>query len=433
MKEKGQISLFAAVLIGMNIMIGAGIFVLPRSMAMIAGAFSFLGWVLVAFLLFPVIWSVARASLVFPGQGGFYNYCKQGINETAGFFANWAYLVGYIGTTAALVLYIKAGLASHYELEALDKFPFVFNFFLLLAIALLNLLSIELISKIQGATTLLKLTPLFFVILIFGFYLGKPIEFNPADFSALPMTVPLGLFGFWGFESCCLIGHLIKGGSGQVFKAIYIAFFSVVVIYTIFHFGVISIMGVDNLIKFGAAEFPRFLGFSPVVAGAIEAFIAFAVLLSFFNALYGVSMANIVNLFNFAQQGVLPGSKHLVKTNRFGRPFYIVLIYALVVLALVTFIPNPDVWAKLTGLGIIIPFTLNQVAVFLYDFRSSSYGSLCLTILGFVSLAVAGVFTIKSLGSDNLTRLLYASPVLIGLFIGYVLFKMTKNSNEQQQ
>ena len=62
MEEKGKISLFAAVLISMNIMIGAGIFMNPQPMAIIGGTFSFLGWVFAAGLLFPVIWGVDRAS-----------------------------------------------------------------------------------------------------------------------------------------------------------------------------------------------------------------------------------------------------------------------------------------------------------------------------------------------------------------------------------
>lgn len=429
MEESGKISLFSAVLIGMNIMIGAGIFILPQSMAKIAGSFSFLGWIFAATLLFPIIWGVARASQIFPGQGGFYNYCKQGINETAGFIANWAYLIGYIGTACALTLYIRSSLVSQYGLTVLDKYPTLFNCTLLVAISLLNLLSIELIGKIQGGTTLLKLTPLFFVIVIFGFYLGRPIDFSPSDLPALPLTVPLALFGFWGFESCCVIGHLIKGGSGQVFKAIYIAFFTVAILYTLFHFGVLSIMGLENLKTYGAPAFPKFLGFSPVFASSIEAFISFAILLSFFNALYGVSMANIANLFNFAEQQVLPGSKYLLKMNRFSRPLYSVLLHAVIILLLVTFIPNADAWSKLTGLGVMTAFTLTQISVLIYDFKNACFGSLFITILGFSSLAVAGFFTIKSLDPSNYYRLIYALPILIGLLVGYIMFKLSKKQN----
>ena len=158
-------------------------------------------------------------------------------------------------------------------------------------------------------------------------------------------------------------------------------------------------------------------------------FLSFAILLSFFNALYGVSMANIANMFNFSEQGVLPGSQHLLKTNRFGRPLYIVLLHAALIFLLITFIPNADAWSKLTGLGVMTAFTLTQIAVAIYDFKNACYGSLFVTLLGFSSLTVAGFFTIKSLDPDNIYRLIYASPILIGLLVGYIMFKLSKKQN----
>jgi amino acid transporter len=422
MEEKGKIPFFAAVLMGMNIMLGAGIYMMPQKMAKIADSLSVFGWVLAALLLFPIIRGVARASQVFPGAGGFYNYCKQGINETAGFLASWAYLIGYLGTVCALVLFIKDALVAH-GFAFVGNYSFLFSFLLLLIISLLNLLSLELISKVQSGATLLKLTPLIFVIVVCGFYFGGAPSFNPEFLTSVPLTVPVALFAFWGFESCCGIGHLIKGGQSQVLKVIYTAFFTVAAMYTLFHFGVMSIMGVENLKAFGAISFPKFLGFGPAITKIIELIIGGAILLSFFNALYGVSLANITNLFNFAEQKTLPGSKHLVRVNKFDRPIYIVFLHGAIALLLVTLIPNAYVWGNLTGLGVMIAFTLTQISVFIYDLKNSCYGSLFITTVGFVSLAVAMYYTCKGLG------LLYASPVIIGIAAGYAMYKFAKKSN----
>lgn len=430
MEERGKISLFAAVLISMNIMIGAGIFMNPQPMTVIGGCFGFMGWVFAATLLFPIIWGVARASQVFPGQGGFYNYCKQGINETAGFFASWAYLVGYLGTASTLALFIKGNLVTQFGLIGINEYSILFNLLLLGIISLLNLLSITLISKIQGGTTIIKLTPLFFVIIIFAFYLGgATVDYNPSSLPALPLTLPFALFGFWGFESCCVIGHLIKGGQSQVFKAVYIAFFTVAAMYALFHFGVMNIMGVENLKNLGVSAFPKFLGFSPVVTTIIEAVVAYAILLSALNALYGVSLSNITNMTNFAEQGILPYSNKLTKTNRFGRPVPTIFLHGLIVFVLITLIPKIEIWASLTGLGIMTAYALTQIAVFLYDFKNACFGSLFITILGFSSLAVAGYFTWIGLGPDQFTRFIYVSPILIGLVLGYAMYKLTKTSN----
>ena len=174
---------------------------------------------------------------------------------------------------------------------------------------------------------------------------------------------------------------------------------------------------------------PKFLVLSPAVTNVIEALVAYAILLSVVNALYGVSLSNITNMFNFAEQGILPGSKHLMKTNRFGRPVPAVFLHGLIVFILITLIPKVEIWASLTGLGVMTAYTLTQVAVLIYDFKNACFGSLFITILGFSSLAVAGYFTWTGLGPDQATRLLYASPILIGLVLGYVMYKLTKTRN----
>jgi amino acid transporter len=307
MEERGQISFFAAVLLAMNIMIGAGIYVLPQNLAVTANSFGFLSWILAATLLFPVIWGVAQASKIFPGEGGFYNYCKCGIGPKAGFFANWAYLLGYLGTAAAITGFIRLHISTQFGLAILEQHAVLFNFLLIALVTLLNLASVEMISKIQGGATILKLTPLFFVLIIFVFYLKPSMEFNYDYLPNLPFAIPLALFAFWGFESCCGIGHMIKGGASQVPKVMFTAFFAVTAIYTLFHFGIIHIMGIENLKLFGAAAFPRFLGFGESATYLINLGISCAILLSLANTLYGISLLNITNLFTLADKNHCQG------------------------------------------------------------------------------------------------------------------------------
>ena len=107
MTKEGKISFWAAVLMNMNIMIGVGIYFLPQMMAKTAGNFSFLGWVLSSILVFPVIWNVALASRMFPGEGGFFRYCKSGLGETVGFVAIWTYLLGFISVIATQVVVLR--------------------------------------------------------------------------------------------------------------------------------------------------------------------------------------------------------------------------------------------------------------------------------------------------------------------------------------
>lgn len=112
MSGHGKIGFWPAVLMNINIIVGAGILFSPAPMAALAGSVSFLAWALVGLLVFPVIWSIAQAPRAFPGEGGFYNYCTKGINPTAGFVAQWAYLLGYLGTATTMLIVIREALVN---------------------------------------------------------------------------------------------------------------------------------------------------------------------------------------------------------------------------------------------------------------------------------------------------------------------------------
>ena len=73
MIEPKKISFMAAVLMNINIIVGAGIYMWPGPMTKQAGGMSFLGWPLAGLLLLPIVLTIAQAARIFPGEGGFYN------------------------------------------------------------------------------------------------------------------------------------------------------------------------------------------------------------------------------------------------------------------------------------------------------------------------------------------------------------------------
>src|SRR3989338_2739697 len=125
MSETGKISFWTAVLMSINIIVGGGIFAGPQSMAAIAGNLSFSAWFLAAVLVFPIVWGVSRAAYLFPGAGGFYNYCKTGIGPDFGFLAQSAFLLGYImGTTSAMTFLLRSALATRLGFSFAAEHPY---------------------------------------------------------------------------------------------------------------------------------------------------------------------------------------------------------------------------------------------------------------------------------------------------------------------
>lgn len=428
MEEQGKISFAAAVLMNINIIVGSGIYANPQYMATSSGALSFLGWPLVAIMLLPIILAVAQAARVFPGEGGFYNYCKTGLNESAGFVANWAYLLGYIGTATTITSVIRSKLVENFGWAFINEHSFVFYLGFIIIISLLNLISVEIISKIQSFATLLKLIPLFLIASVIFFYWNPGFNYTTQDLSHLGGALPWAIFGYWGFESCCSTSHLIKGGSTQASKVILLAFGICTALYTIFHLGVLHIMGLDNLVKYGAQLFPQFMGFGPALTSAILSVILFATMISFFNTAYGASFTNVINISAMAKRGFLFGSKFLSKTTKRGFALNAIIVHAVAFLTLITLIPNTNILTALTNFGVSTAFLLTLIALVRYNVKHKNYLQLCITLLGFISLALIFYFTwTTQMGTDdNLQRLLYAAPVILGIPLGFIMYKMLK-------
>jgi uncharacterized protein YacL len=93
---------------------------------------------------------------------------------------------------------------------------------------------------------------------------------------------------------------------------------------------------------------------------------------------------------------------------------------------LISFIPNTDIWAKLTDIGVMTALSLTQISVFLYFLKNKKVGSLLFAGLGLVALCIAGVFTWIALGDDLYSRLYHLSPMIIGFIFGALMFQIQK-------
>jgi amino acid transporter len=419
MKEEGKISYFAAVLMSINIMVGAGIIYAVAPMTASAGDISFLSWPLISLLLFPVIWSIAQASHLFPGEGGVYHYCSSGINKTVGFLAHWASFLGYLAVLASLATVLRSGIANSTGLSILTEYPIIFNVVVVILYTAINLISVEKISKIQSVATLLKITPILSVIALFAFYVHPNLQFSLKDLTHLGVTVSTGLFAFWGFESCCGIGGLLKDGPKKVGSVILTGFFITTTLYCLFHMGALYIMGSENLALHGAIAFPRFLGISQPLAVALELALTFSVLFSWANSILGVSLANITNLDFLARKKLIVGSSCLSKVNRNQRPVYVALLHGVIFFVMISVTSNTDILFALTNLGVLTSLVLTISAVFLAHLKHKNYIQLAITLLAFFSSAVVGYYSLSKIGS-----VVNVIPLIFGIIFGLIIYKI---------
>jgi len=429
MEEQGKIPFVTAVLMNINVIVGVGIYFLPQMMVRQAGAFSFLGWIAAGELLLPVVLTVATAARMFPGAGGFYNYGTSGLNQTAGFTALWVYMLGFLATAAAQLMFLKQLMTVNAGFNAIAAVPVVANFVLVLLIALLNLFDVSIISKIQGFVTVLKLLPMVLAIGLLVFYWNPSLAYKTSDLAGVGSILPMAIFGYWGFESCTSISHLIKGGSAKASGVILTAFFITMALYCLFHFSVSHIMGIDAIAAQGAVGFTSFLGFAnPKITTMLGGGIILALMLALFNAAYGVSLGNAANMFSLANKNHLIGSQALVKVNSVERPYVIVFFQALVVFALMTFVANEQVLVALSNFGLITAFLITTFAVLKTQIvRRESFIGKLISIVSIAASCVLAYYTWNMIGADNLVRMTNTVPFIIGLVGGLGMFYFKKS------
>lgn len=418
MEAQGKISFWSAVLLSINIIIGAGIFFNPKAMTAIAGNYAFLGWIAVSILLFPIIWSLSKAAAIFPGEGGFYNYCSQGINPTTGFLAHWAYLIGYIGTASTYCTVIREMFASQVGIEFFQHHPHIVNILLIAFVSVLNLAQMSMLAKIQSGGALIKMIPLIAGIILGAFYFGSHGSlFSGGDITRVVSIVSIPMFSFLGFEVCCSIGHLIEGGSQKASQAILTAFFITAALYTLFHIGVMSIMGTENLANLGAVAFPSFLGLSPALTHVAQSAITFFILFSVWNGLYGVFSMNITNIHMLAKKNLIVCSSQLSATNKNDRPVLAILVHALVVLGIVTLIQNSDILMVLTCFGVCLAYILSVLALTLSFIKKGNYPSALFSTLGLGSCSMLMYFGWLQMSKNPVSQIVLVGALLSGLVL----------------
>lgn len=419
MQKKREMSFLAAVLLTINTMVGAGILASLGPVTGIAGNVSFLAWPLIGLLILPVVYCVAKAAQLFPGDGGFFHYSKEGIGPLAGVISQWGCILGYLSTAAAILCVLRNGFVNTLGFSFIAEHPILFNAGIALFYTLINMISLTKISRIQSVATIVKVMPIIIIIALMAFYFKADMTFNFQELANIGVTISTVMFAYFGFESACSVGGLLRDGSEKVAKVILTGFFLTMALYAFFHLGLLYIMGAENLAEHGAIAFPRFLGLSPSTEAFVQFGIAAAILFSLSNSILGFSIANITNIHSLASNRMLLADEQLASVNSAGRPAYVAVAHGLILFALITFITDMDVFFVLTNFGLLISFVLTLTAVFGAHFKSRNYIQMFITILGFGSCVPLLYYSWMKIPNG-----LYLIPLVLGVLVGVVMFKI---------
>ncbi len=218
-----KLTLTDAVFIGLAAMLGAGVFVVFGPAASYAGAALPLAILIAALVAYLNAGSVAQLAKAVTRSGGGYSYARVYISKNFSFLAGSAFLVGKIGSSAAIALTVATYLTpDHVVLTAMGAVV------VMTAINLAGINRTALGSKVLATITIAFLLTL----VIAGFAL-------PAAAAQLETGSPIGIlsaaalffFAFAGYARVATLGGEVQNSERDVARAIWISFAIVLAIY----------------------------------------------------------------------------------------------------------------------------------------------------------------------------------------------------------
>ena len=414
MKSKNQINLLTAILINVNIILGAGLFINPKPLTQFAGPFGFVSYILAAIIILPIVLIIAKLATKSQEPGGLYVYSKNYINPTVGFISAWSYFLGKT-SSAALLAHIFVSFFQR-NIIFLQSIPtIILDILLIFFLVFINIIGVKIGSKIQYFFTLFKLVPFLFVLIV-GFYFfepnffATPITAYPDFFSALPISI----FVFLSFEMICSIGHLIKDPEKNIRRAIIFSFVIVASAATLFQLAIFGSLGsvlktfTEPVASLASLNFPNY-SILPILLNTF-------VFGSIISGSFGSLTANCWNLYAISKDRHLPINKLLTKVNKNNIPWVALIIEGLIACLLLAITKNQVPLQNMTVFGIGIAYLCSSFAAF-----KISKNRMISQVLPL--LAILGSFYIIWLCSNNLFTYGISLPFLI-IFLTGILLKI---------
>ena len=256
MKTKSQkIGLLTTTSLVVGNMIGVGIFVLPAVLSSY-GSISLLGWIFTAtgaLILAKIFSNFSR--IIVSKSGGPYIYSKAGFGDFIGFLVAWGYWIAcWVGNGAVAIAIIGAASFFIPELASNSILSVSFGLALIWIFTWINARGITDSGKIQLVTTIFKILPLLFVIIVglFFFEFDNFPAFNltgESNFSAISAVATLTLYAFLGIECATIPAGNIENPDKTIPRATMLGTIIVTILYilgTVVLFGVLPLDILQN-------------------------------------------------------------------------------------------------------------------------------------------------------------------------------------------
>lgn len=328
MHAKNKIGPFIATLICLNSMVGAGLFINPKPLTIIAGPLGFAGYILAAIVLLPIIYCTAELASLHPVSGGIYVFGRSYLGPVFGFLSCWSYFVGKTSSAALMAHKFMEFLQG--AIPALANVPILLcDFALIFLLIGFNLAGVFIGGRSQYIFTAMRIIPLLAAFAVgFSLFNGDNFEVVFTDLGNVFLSLPIAVFAFLGFEMICAVGHLIQDSKQNIKKVILTSFGIVATLSVLFQLAVFGVLGLSlqtidspltNLFEFA-------LPANPFLGSCFGAMVFVAIL----GTCFGILTSNCWNLFTLANNNHLPFKSFLTRVSANNVPWGSLLTHGII-------------------------------------------------------------------------------------------------------
>ena len=227
-----KIGIKTAIIIGMNAMIGAGIFGITSLLGSKVGPAGILTYLFAITAVWFIAQSFARVAYLYPQEGSFYHYTKQWGGHTLGVIAAGAYLIGLL--IAMGLLCTICGIYLHAMIPSYSS-TFL-GLLILSSLVIFNLMGMILSKAGQYILIALTLYPLIVttVLCLTKMDIANLTPFMPYGPISVITGTKIAIFGLFGFESIASLFSIVENPEKNVPLALRYTIVSVGIIYFLF-------------------------------------------------------------------------------------------------------------------------------------------------------------------------------------------------------
>ncbi|MEX0939816.1 MAG: APC family permease [Candidatus Babeliales bacterium] len=393
--EKHKIGLAIATIVGMNAMIGSGVFAVPSALASNVGPAGILTYAFVIVAVWCMGTSIARLAKLYPEEGSFYTYSKQWGGHFLGLLSAGSYLIGLF--IAMGLLSQTAGLYLHKYLSFFS--PYTWGMLTLFTLTFLNTLGVVLSEAGQMVLICTTVFPLLATIILC---------LTKADFSHLQPFMPYGvisifsaakavIFGFFGFECAASLFTVVKNPEKNVSRALTLAIVLVSILYLLFVASLILAVPLHYLsLQMPLSEiletiFPH------------NKWLIFGIHVSILSAIIGTIHSMIWSssalLISYLRKFKTLFIQQLFEKNLMNQKNAVLFVGVCILISFLT-LKNIDLFFSFTALFIIFAFATSMITLLTLKKEWQSKENIK-TVIGLITAGVIFCFALKGI-IDNL-------------------------------